>query len=104
MPQKKKQKVNKEAVDSQGGDDNYADWCDKWPTIEFLKHSKDDADGDDHTKVPQRVCAVPRLTMDVEALLELSLTEARQNAWLGLHRGLQVWGCLWCGIWIVNLH
>jgi len=59
MPQKKKQKVNKEAVDPQGCNDDYADWCDKWPTAEFLKHRNNDANTDDHTKAPQCVHAVP---------------------------------------------
>ncbi len=85
MPPKKKQKGNREAdvlaplqvEDLHGYEDDCTDWCDKWTTPRPLNHGNNENDGDEEgNKAPARVRAVPRLTTDVEALLELSSAEA----------------------------
>jgi len=79
VPKGKKQKVNEGAADqsedSLGYEDDSTDWCDKWPNPKSLEHQRNQDEESDRRKAPQRVQAVPRLTSDVEALLELSSME-----------------------------
>jgi len=78
VPKAKKQKINEDAANPTeelvAYDDDQMDWCDKWPNLKCLEHRRDSDKGADQRKMPQRVRAVPRLTTDIEALLELCLS------------------------------